>query len=75
MNIRHVDTINAVDDLGNRHLLGVWEELIEVTTSQGTNYAPGVRHVYDQNGHHINVLNNDEFLVVETNTKLKRNEG
>lgn len=69
-----IETIHAVDDLNGKYVLSVWQDLIEATTTSGTEWVTGLKSVCDQNGNNVNVLDYDkgEFLVVATNTKLKR---
>lgn len=71
---KHIETIIATDESGNRYTLAVWQKFIESRTLSGTSIIPGMKTIYDQNGHHVNVVDYEkgDFLVVETQTELKR---
>ena len=71
---KHIDTITVQDDHGMTHQLRVYQTFIESTTSSGTSTTPGLKTIINQDGHSVNVVDfqRGEFLVVQTNTPLKR---
>ena len=68
---KYIETINAVDESGNQYTLTVWQEFTENRTFSGTSWVPGLKTIYDQNKRRVNCVE-DDFLVVQTQTKLKR---
>ena len=67
-----VERFDAVDESGNEYELLIYQEFTNVELQLSTMTVPGDKYVVTSTGQKVNVIDNDTFVIVAKNIKLRR---